>query len=702
MKGSSNTLNFHQETSTTEEGGNSIEIIIVPTGTETNNEDTQNRENMDEQKWILHKATIIGDWLHIGEILKKHKSLATEAISDDGNTVLHIAVGLGHNVLLKKLFPFINAEQLLQKRHSDGSTALHIAAIVGNKQAAELLVKKNSRLLQIQDNKGEVPLYKAYENMHLDTIEFLLKAVYYDGKSALQSFLARSVHHGVEIGDDLLVNAIYAKHYSLAAELMHKFPEFVSKSDDVLMAIAKSFPTGLNSGETLIYPSMNFCAMGIPNFVNRVLPTLARIPALPLMLCPERSADKRLLPFIGVLVLIATVPSLLVVVITFIINLALAIICLSLTFLYFLVWHLVLKQVPPFKHIERKKNQWEEAKEVLEMVCDEIDKLDYNGTHHPYYTRPILEASCKNANEVVDEILSRSREAIQSTDQDGYDIIQLAIIHRSERVYNRIYDIGERKNRYRTIVDSSRNNILHLAGRLASSSVLNQRTGAALQLQRELQWREEVKKLVFPTYITKENGFKETPDAVFTREHEKLVKEGEQWMKTTAESCSITAALITTIVFAAAITVPGGSNQEKGTPLFKSDKSFTIFAISDAISLFASTTALLVFLSILTTRFAEKDFLVSLPRRLFIGLFSLLLSTTAMMVAFSTTLFLVFCEQKPWMLAPICGLALIPIASFVTLQFPLMLDLFSSTYIPIFGKQRSTLTRRFNPNDKSK
>nr|XP_043629750.1 ankyrin repeat-containing protein ITN1-like [Erigeron canadensis] len=186
---------------------------------------------------------------------------------------------------------------------------------------------------------------------------------------------------------------------------------------------------------------------------------------------------------------------------------------------------------------------------------------------------------------------------------------------------------------------------------------------------------------------------------VFTREHENLVKEGEKWMKTTTESCSITVALIMTIVFAAAITAPGGSSQETGIPLFRKEMTFTIFAVSDAISLFASSTALLVFLSILTARFAEQDFLVRLPRRLLIGPFSLLLSTTTMMVAFSATLFIVFCDKNPWMLAPICVLAFIPIAIFVTLQFRLIIDLFQSTHVHIFGKHRKSFLRRFNPDD---
>ncbi|GFY98516.1 ankyrin repeat family protein [Actinidia rufa] len=117
----------------------------------------------------------------------------------------------------------------------------------------------------------------------------------------------------------------------------------------------------------------------------------------------------------------------------------------------------------------------------------------------------------------------------------------------------------------------------------------------------------------------------------------KLVEDGEKWMKDTANSCTIAAALIATIAFAAAITVPGGNNTN-GLPMFSKEKAFIIFAISDAISLFTSTTSLLMFLSILTSRYAEGDFLYALPKRLIIGLVALFLSITTMMVAFSSTL----------------------------------------------------------------
>ncbi|GJZ12135.1 hypothetical protein Tco_0546894, partial [Tanacetum coccineum] len=84
----------------------------------------------------------------------------------------------------------------------------------------------------------------------------------------------------------------------------------------------------------------------------------------------------------------------------------------------------------------------DKAENVLELVCDEVDKLEFTGTHHPYYTHLILEAGCQHFHKVVDEILYRSPEAILSTDQSGYDIIQLAVLHRSERIYNLTMTLG--------------------------------------------------------------------------------------------------------------------------------------------------------------------------------------------------------------------------------------------------------------------
>ncbi|KAL9687583.1 hypothetical protein QQ045_031988 [Rhodiola kirilowii] len=126
--------------------------------------------------------------------------------------------------------------------------------------------------------------------------------------------------------------------------------------------------------------------------------------------------------------------------------------------------------------------------------------------------------------------------------------------------------------------------------------------------------------------------------------------EAERWMKDTANSCTISAALITTIVFAAAITVPGGNSGENGIPMFARNKAFIIFGVADALSLFISSISILMFLSILTSRYAEQDFLYALPKRLIIGLVALFVSIASMMAAFSATLYLVFGAHKLWII----------------------------------------------------
>lgn len=156
-------------------------------------------------------------------------------------------------------------------------------------------------------------------------------------------------------------------------------------------------------------------------------------------------------------------------------------------------------------------------------------------------------------------------------------------------------------------------------------------------------------------------------------------------MKDTATSCTVAAALIATVVFAAAITVPGGNDQNSGTPLYvmpeqHQQRAFAVFGVFDAISLFSSVTSILMFLSILTSRYAEADFLYALPKRLIIGLSMLLISITSLMVAFSSALYLVLGQNKPSRLLLVGALASLPVTLFIFLQFPLLLEIMLATY----------------------
>ncbi|GKA49870.1 ankyrin repeat-containing domain, PGG domain protein, partial [Tanacetum coccineum] len=149
-------------------------------------------------------------------------------------------------------------------------------------------------------------------------------------------------------------------------------------------------------------------------------------------------------------------------------------------------------------------------------------------------------------------------------------------------------------------------------------------SGVALQMQRELLWFEEVKKMIPPSYRNRKNKDDLTPQDLFTQEHKELVTLGEKWMKGTANQCMVVAALIATIVFAAAFTVPGGYDQNDGIPMFNSKATFVAFVVADAISLFSSSASILIFLSILKARYAKRDFLESSPKKLMAGISTLL------------------------------------------------------------------------------
>ncbi|KAL7252746.1 hypothetical protein ACSBR1_007337 [Camellia fascicularis] len=322
-------------------------------------------------------------------------------------------------------------------------------------------------------------------------------------------------------------------------------------------------------------------------------------------------------------------------------------------------------------------------------IKNPIDCLIYEVVR--IFARALQEATSAGIHEIVENIIESCPTMIQFPTTKTQSIFQYAIACRRENVFNLVYQLEESSYIFLSRQDVSGNNALHLAAFLGPRQQLSLRVsaaGAALQMQRELQFFKEVEKLVQPRDKEVRNTNGMTPAEVFTDTHQELVKEGERWMKDTATSCTIVAALIVTVVFAAAITVPGGNNNNDGHPYFSKHKAFLIFGIFDALALFSSITSVLMFLSILTARYAEEDFLYALPKRLIIGLVMLFVSILSMMIAFGATLYLMFGDNKVWILVPVVGFSCIPVTLFAALQFPLLVVMIKSiSGSGIFGKR---------------
>ncbi|XP_019196820.1 PREDICTED: ankyrin repeat-containing protein ITN1-like [Ipomoea nil] len=350
-------------------------------------------------------------------------------------------------------------------------------------------------------------------------------------------------------------------------------------------------------------------------------------------------------------------------------------------------WQKLIYSLPLVKSLREEKLMHCQAMELVRALCTEV--INTNNLKSALIYKPaIILGATLGIYEIVEEILKTFPSAIWSLDREHHDLFQIAVMNRRENIFNLLRELDEHTHLVTQNIDTNGNTILHLAGKLAPPHRLNLVTGAALQMQHELQWYKEVEKFVTPGYKVKENSSGKTPAMVFTEEHKDLIAEGEQWFKDTANSCTLVAVLIATVVFAAAITVPGGSNGDNGYPIFNSETPFTIFAISNTLSLFSSTTSVLMFLLILNTRFAEADFLHSLPNKLIIGLVNLFLSIMFMMVAFSSAIYIVFGHKKSWIILPL-AFACLPVGLFASLQLPLLIEMIKSTYGPgIFYKQQ--------------
>ncbi|KAM1429222.1 hypothetical protein ACFX2I_045443 [Malus domestica] len=303
-----------------------------------------------------------------------------------------------------------------------------------------------------------------------------------------------------------------------------------------------------------------------------------------------------------------------------------------------------------------------------------------------------------------DDVYSISlNDQVNRTNQSMFHI---AAECRHHKLYNLIYVIHELSQEKKEDKDGQKrfrqmqgavgrkdyfgNNVLHTVASITSVSRIDHIRGAALQMQRELQWFKEVESVTDPKDRECLNDDGMTPQELFKENHKKMGEEAEKSMKETATSCTVVGALIVTIMFAAAFTVPGGNDEKTSLPKFLTKKVFTAFIVSDAISLFSSTTSVIMFLGILTSRYSEDDFFKSLPTKMIIGLFTLFLSITTMMIVFSCALYIML-DGKSSIVIPIILIASVPVASFISMQFPLLVDIFIFTYGPsMFGENNKT------------
>ncbi|PRQ19198.1 putative PGG domain-containing protein [Rosa chinensis] len=208
----------------------------------------------------------------------------------------------------------------------------------------------------------------------------------------------------------------------------------------------------------------------------------------------------------------------------------------------------------------------------------------YQNNPHDIVKKSMFAAIEKGHVEFVSYICRANKELIYIYDDvyetKGY-IFHFSIECRQEKIYSLIYGLDkETRKKIGLAGTESMKSMLFSACLLSPESRLNHIQGASLQMQRELQWFKEVARMV-PSEIhdRRDNVNDLTTHELFTINHKNLKKEAEMSMKGTATSCTVVGALVVTIMFAVAFTVPGGNHSDTGIPLFIDKKLFMVFIV---------------------------------------------------------------------------------------------------------------------------
>ncbi|RWR75616.1 Ankyrin repeat-containing domain-containing protein [Cinnamomum micranthum f. kanehirae] len=295
---------------------------------------------------------------------------------------------------------------------------------------------------------------------------------------------------------------------------------------------------------------------------------------------------------------------------------------------------------------------------------------------------PFLVAAKMGVTEMVAEILDKFPVAIDDMNQEKKNAVLLAVENRQPSVYHYLLERYPKKESLFQKVDNEGNSALHLAASFSQNRPWLI-PGAALQMQWELKWYKFIKDSMPRHFFARLNSKRQTPKEVLTDTHRELVRVSGKWLTSTAESCSVVAALIATVAFASATTLPGGVKQDIGTPVFEGEASFDMFAISSLVALCFSITSVTMFLSILTSRYQVWDFYYSLPSKLILGLSSLFVSIVSILVSFCSGHFLSIRDKLKFAVFPIYAFTCLPLTLFAVAQFPLYLDLIRSIMAPV-------------------
>ncbi|KAJ4718788.1 Ankyrin repeat-containing protein [Melia azedarach] len=279
---------------------------------------------------------------------------------------------------------------------------------------------------------------------------------------------------------------------------------------------------------------------------------------------------------------------------------------------------------------------------------------------------PILIAAKRGVVEMVEKILDKFPVAVQDLDSNNKNAAALlAIENRQTHVYILLKEKHLSENVLRQ-VDNKGNNALHLA------AAYQQRrpwlvSGAAFEMQWEIKWYETQQRRQNSARSLHRNTRRPCQrKGMDDQDHGVMLIGGSSYSHRSIRNF---------------VNRASGMDENTGKPILENEPVFNLFAISSLVALSCSITALVFFLSIITSRFQAKDFATRLPRILLIGLTSMFISIVSILVSFCAGHSFVITDRMKSKALPIYAATYLPVTFFALAQLPLYYDLVLALFI---------------------
>ncbi|KAG6695435.1 hypothetical protein I3842_09G097000 [Carya illinoinensis] len=581
----------------------------------------------------------------------EEKGLHILTIHDD--TVLHAATYSKQSRLVLDLLEALPPDHLdkMTRQNHQGNTILHDAATSDNLDVAQKVLEKAPGLLSMRNHLGETALFRSVRYGKEKIFNFLMGKISSYSEANQQLFLWRSDKTTV------LHVAILAHHFDLALKIAERFKYLVNERD----------ADGMTGLQHLSCNPGAFQREDKVEFLQNIFKSIRSYcsgATQPKVEKQEITAYESALKLARFLI--------------------------EKDFSWEATYPGIDKSKPTLHKYGPGSHSVEKGVGQAPLLTTSFGQRD-----QPDTTTPLFLATKAGCIDIAEEILNCYPQAVEHIDEKGRNILHIAIKYRQLKIFELVARWEVPMKRLVRKVDDEGNSILHTVGLKMADYIPEKLRGPALELQEELLWFERVKSVTPPHFVDHRNNMTQTADALFHQANNELRTAATEWLKRTAEGCTVVAVLIATVAFAAAYTVPGGPNSQTGAPLLANKPFFVVFTVTDVLSLSFALTSVVIYLSIVSSPFRLPDFKESLPTKLMLGFTFLFLSVFMMMFAFAATVLLMIQNRENWTKVILYALSFLPVGIFALSYFPLYLSL-SETFnlsIPV-PSSLTNLSRR--------